>query len=771
VISKNLEASLNRALLIASSFSLKYAKVEHLLLALTKDVDVNYALSKCNIRADEIINIDNILLRCDIKIHDYSKNIKDFLQNNSKLVVNKIKPSSMFQCIIHRAIIRAHSLGKREINGASVLVEILSEQDLYIEDLLQKQNAKDCNLIYHISNMKYSHDTDEYTTNRKVKLDKNSNDISPTINKGELLKDEEILQNYCKNLNDYAKSKKIDYVIGRDYELTRTIEILLRRRKNNPLYVGDPGVGKTTIVEGLVLRIIEGSVPSLKSSVIYSLDLGSLLAGTRYRGDFEERIKSIIKAIEAKTGAILFIDEIHTIIGAGSTSGSFLDAGNLLKPALARGTLRCIGATTYREYSSSFEKDKALARRFQKINIKESSVDETIKILDGIKHYYEGYHGVYYTKHAIKSAAELSHKYINGRILPDKAVDVIDEAGAYCNLLKNKRKIVNCRDIKNTITRITDVPCGSEFDDMQKVRSLKENLNSVIFGQEQAIESLVNSIKIAKSGLRNYDKPLANYLFAGPTGVGKTGLAKQLAKSMSMNFIRFDMSEYMESHTISRMIGSPPGYVGYDQGGLLTESVSNNQYSVVLLDEIEKAHSDIYNILLQIMDYGSVTDAYGRKVNFSNAILIMTTNAGAFERSKSSVGFGHKNFNISDSEKAVEQVFSPEFRNRLDAIISFSDLDADVILHIVDKFILELKKQLMQKGINCSVEDEVKSYLAQIGYNKEMGARPIERTIEKEIKGYLAEEILNRRLIKGKKIRIYMDKAENKIAFDMVKSF
>ncbi|NSM57029.1 AAA domain-containing protein, partial [Wolbachia endosymbiont of Atemnus politus] len=579
-------------------------------------------------------------------------------------------------------------------------------------------------------------------------------------------KDEEVLQSYCKNLNDYARNKKIDYVIGRDYELDRTIEILLRRRKNNPLYVGDPGVGKTTIVEGLVLKIIEGSVPSvLRSSIIYALDLGSLLAGTRYRGDFEERIKSIIKAIETKPGAILFIDEIHTIIGAGSTSGSFLDAGNLLKPALARGTLRCIGATTYREYSNSFEKDKALARRFQKINVKESSVNETIKILNGIKHYYEGYHGIYYTKHAIKSAAELSHKYISGRILPDKAVDVIDEAGAHCKLQKNRRKIVNSRDIKNTITRITNVPCGSESDDIQRIKSLKENLEKVIFGQEQAIESLVNSIKIAKSGLRNYNKPLANYLFAGPTGVGKTELAKQLAKSMDMHLVRFDMSEYKESHTISRMIGSPPGYVGYDHGGLLTEAVSNNQYSVVLLDEIEKAHSDIYNILLQIMDYGCVTDTYGRKVNFSNVILIMTTNAGAFERGKSSIGFGHKDFNIGDSEKAMEQVFSPEFRNRLDAVISFSDLNADVILHIVDKFVQELKKQLMQKGIGCSVEEEIKSYLAQTGYSKEMGARPIERLIEKEIKSYLAEEILNRRLIKGKKLRIYMSKQE--IAFDI----
>ncbi|MCM1001468.1 MAG: AAA family ATPase [Wolbachia endosymbiont of Melophagus ovinus] len=760
MISKNLKASLNRALLIASNFNLKYAKVEHLLLALTKDVDVNYVLSRCNIRADEIINIDSILSRCNANGYK-----KGFSEDNPELVVNEVKPNPLFQCIIHRSIIRAHSLGKKEINGANVLVEILSEQNFYIEDLLQKQNAKDSNLIYHISNMKYSGDTDECATNHKVKLDKNNN-ISTTVNKGELLKDEEVLQSYCKNLNDCARSKKIDCVVGRDYELSRTIEILLRRRENNPLYVGDPGVGKTTIVEGLVLKIIEGSVPNaLRSSTIYALDLGALLAGTRYRGDFEERMKSITKAIEAKPGAILFIDEIHTIIGAGSTSGSFLDAGNLLKPALARGTLRCIGATTYKEYSNSFEKDKALARRFQKISVKEPSVNETIKMVNGVKPYYEEYHKVYYSGRAIKAMVKILRECIPEQKSPGKDINILDTAGAYCRLLKNGRKIVSSRDIKNTITRITGAPCRSEFDDIQRVQSLKDNLKKVIFGQDQAIESLVGSIKIAKSGLRNYNKPLANYLFAGPTGVGKTELAKQLAKSMGMNLIRFDMSEYMEPHTISRIIGSPPGYIGYDQGGLLTEAVSNNQYSVVLLDEIEKAHSDIYNILLQIMDYGCITDTYGRKVNFSNVILIMTTNAGAFERSKSSIGFGHKNFNISDSEKAIERVFSPEFRNRLDAVISFSDLNMDVILYIVDKFIQELRKQLIQKGISCLVEDEVKSYLAQTGYCKEMGARPIERLIEKEIKSHLAEEILNRRLIKGKKLRIYMDKRENKIAF------
>ncbi|CAG5057206.1 unnamed protein product [Parnassius apollo] len=518
------------------------------------------------------------------------------------------------------------------------------------------------------------------------------------------IKDEEILQSYCKNLNDYARSKKIDYVIGRDCELNRTIEILLRRRKNNPLYIGDPGVGKTTIVEGLVLKIIEGSVPSaLRSSIIYALDLGSLLAGTRYRGDFEERIKSIIKTIEVKPGAILFIDEIHTIIGAGSTSGSFLDAGNLLKLALARGTLRFIGATTYREYSTSFEKDKALARRFQKINVKESSVNETIRILDGIKHYYEGYHGVYYTKNAIRSAVELSHKYITGRILPDKAVDVIDEAGNYVN--------------------VPNVPCGSESDDLQKVKSLKANLEKVIFGQEKAIESLVNSIKIAKSGLRNYNKPLANYLFAGPTGVGKTELAKQLAESMGMNLIRFDMSEYIESHAISRMIGSPPGYVGYDQGGLLTESVSNNQYSVVLLDEIEKAHSDIYNILLQIMDYGCITDTYGRKVNFSNIILIMTTNAGAVERSKSFVGSGHKNFNIGDSEKAIEQLAVDSGVSAYAAPVGMIEAGASIyagmlplILKLNSFNSLHSKNLTSDQAITSSVKDALRLGCLAVGF-------------------------------------------------------
>ncbi|OEY86373.1 ATP-dependent Clp protease ATP-binding subunit ClpA [Wolbachia pipientis] len=730
MISRNLEISLKRALSIASHSHAEHADLEHLLMALIEDEDVNHVLSRCNVKINEIININ-------------SKFNIDICDNVKKM--STVKPSLTFQSIIHKAIMRAHSLGKKEISGASILVEILSEQNLEVKDLLQKQ--KNPNLIHSISHMVYSNDT-------------KTNDLSSTSNQNEPVKDEEALQNYCKNLNDYAKSQQIDYVIGREYELTRTIEILSRRRKNNPLYIGEPGVGKTTIVEGLVLKIIEGNVPStLKSNVVYALDLGLLLAGTRYRGDFEERIKSVIKAVEERPEAILFIDEIHTIIGAGSTSGNFLDASNLFKPALARGTFRCIGATTYREYSNSFEKDKALARRFQRIDIKESSINETIKILNGIKHHYEVYHGVCYTKHAINAAAELSHQYITGRTLPDKAVDVIDEAGSYCKLRKSKIKIINSGDIKNTISRITNVPYT---DGMQNVKSLENNLKKAIFGQEKAIESLVRSIKIAKSGLRNYNKPLANYLFAGPTGVGKTELAKQLAKNMGMHLVRFDMSEYMEPHTISKMIGSPPGYVGYDQGGLLTEAVSHHQYSVVLLDEIDKAHKDIYNILLQIMDYGGITDTYGRKINFSNTILIITTNAGALEYNKSSLGFENS---MSESEKAIKETFTPEFRNRLDEIITFSNLNIDVILHIVDKSIIELKQQLAQKSIDCLVDDSVKYYIAQLSYDKEMGARPIERIIAKEIKGYLAEEILNRKLIKGKKVKIYIDNITNKVTF------
>lgn len=748
MISKNLELSLYRALTIAFDLKHQCAKLEHLLLALTEDIDVRRILCKCSIEVGELRN-----------------NIVNFLQHEDKMVAEcdlaTVKPDFAFQRVIHRAIIHAHGLGRKEINGTNVLVEVLSECHLLKADLLRESGL---NLSNVISSVSYCDEEPGVNYNFDQELD-----AQPITNQSEISpKDDESLQAYCVNLNNQARSKKIDSVIGRTYELNRTIEILLRRRKNNPIYVGDPGVGKTAIVEGLVLKIISGDIPDpLKFSTVYSLDIGCLLAGTRYRGDFEERIKSVIKAIETRPNAILFIDEVHTIIGAGSTSGGFLDASNLLKPALARGTLRCIGATTYKEYNNSFEKDRALARRFQKIDVKESPILETIKILQGIKPHYEAYHGVYYTSQAIKLAAELSSRYISDKVLPDKAVDVIDEAGAYCKLLNPRRRMVTAKDIENVITRISGVSCNQlTFSDQKKIKSLEKKLKSLIFGQDEAINCLINSIKIAKSGLGNENKPLASYLFAGPTGVGKTELAKQLAENIGMKFIRFDMSEYMEPHTVSRIIGSPPGYVGYDNGGLLTDAIAKNQHSVLLLDEIEKAHHSIYNILLQMMDYGCITDTYGRKVNFCNVILIMTTNAGTFELSKNSIGFDRdKNFSIDSSKKAMEKVFTPEFRNRLDATISFSHLKPEVIIYIIDKFILQFKAQLMRKGIKCEVDNEVRHYLAKTGYNEELGARPIERAITKEIKEQIADEILCGRLSKGKKLNICMDDKQDSIVF------
>lgn len=746
VISKNLEFSLYRALTIAYDLKHQYAKLEHLLLALTEDIDVKKILYKCNVEVGELRN-----------------NIVNFLQHEDRVAIEydlaTIKPDFVFQRIIHRAIIHAHGLGRREVDGTNVLVEVLSECHLLRANFLREYDLDLSDVINTASSILHCNEESgvDYFDQKQS-----------TTESDALLKDDESLQAYCVNLNYQAKDKKIDSVIGRTYELNRTIEILLRHKKSNPIYVGDPGVGKTAIVEGLVLKIIKGDVPDpLRFSTVYSLDIGCLLAGTRYRGDFEERVKSVIKAIEARPNAILFIDEIHTIIGAGSTSGGFLDASNLLKPALARGTLRCIGATTYKEYNNSFEKDRALARRFQKIDIKASPILETIKILHGIKSHYEAYHGVYYTNQAIKLAAELSSRYISDRVLPDKAVDVIDEAGAYCKLLSTRRRMVTAKDIENVITKISGVPCNQlTFNDQKKIKSLEKKLKNLVFGQDEAIDCLINSIKIAKSGLGNENKPLASYLFAGPTGVGKTELAKQLAENTGMKFIRFDMSEYMEPHTVSRIIGSPPGYVGYDNGGLLTDAVAKNQHSVLLLDEIEKAHYSIYNILLQMMDYGCVTDTYGRKVNFCNVILIMTTNAGTFELSKNSVGFDRdKNFNIDSSKKAMERVFTPEFRNRLDAVVSFSHLKPEIITCIIDKFISQLKVQLMKKRIKCEIDDEARHYLAGIGYNEELGARPIERVITKEIKEQIADEILSGRLSKGKKLNIVMNDKQSAVAF------
>ncbi|KJV66070.1 MULTISPECIES: AAA family ATPase [Ehrlichia] len=753
MLSKNLEASLHKALSIAFDFHHEYATLEHLLLALTDDIDARRVFYAFRVSIDKLkITIINFL-RYEIPT----------LVDKS---ISEVKPTAIFERLVHRAIIHAHTSGKSEVTGANILAEILSEKDSYSACFLHEQNIKYVDVLNYTSNNNLY--AGEFNIDQEFVKYGEYNKAASNVNK-DILKDNETLDSYCVNLNESAKKGKIDYVIGRSYELDRTMEVLLRRRKNNPLYVGDPGVGKTAIVEGLALKIIEGDVPEqLKKMVIYSLDMGALLAGTRYRGDFEERIKSVIKAIEAKENAILFIDEIHTIVGAGSTSGGSLDASNLLKPALARGTLRCIGATTYKEYNNNFEKDRALARRYQKINVEESSVSETLRILDGIKSYYESHHQVRYTNQAIKYAAELSDRYISGKMLPDKAVDVIDEAGVYCKLHNTGNRIITGSDIEHIISRITEIPCSNlSFNDLDRIKNLEKNLKKNIFGQDFAISHLVDSIKIAKAGLRNHNKPLASYLFSGPTGVGKTELAKQLANHMGMKLIRFDMSEYMESHAVSKIIGSPPGYVGYDQGGLLTDSISRHQYSVLLLDEIEKAHSDIYNILLQIMDYGCVTDTYGKKVNFHNVVIILTTNAGAFELNRNSMGFiRNRNFNHGDNEKAIERIFSPEFRNRLDAVISFSSLDQKVMLLVVQKFIFQLKEQLAKKNVHIDVADDVLMYLAQSSYNDAYGVRNIENIISKKVRKYLAEEILFGRLLNGGNVKIKLDTNTNKLVYD-----
>ncbi|WP_395877672.1 ATP-dependent Clp protease ATP-binding subunit ClpA [Ehrlichia muris] len=753
MLSKNLEASLHKALSIAFDFHHEYATLEHLLLALTDDIDARRVFYAFRVSIDKLkITIINFLRYEIPTLIDKS--------------ISEVKPTAIFERLVHRAIIHAHTSGKTEVTGANILAEILSEKDSYSACFLHEQNIKYVDVLNYTSNNNLY--AGEFNIDQEFVKYSEYAKAASNVNK-DVLKDNETLDSYCVNLNESAKKGKIDYVIGRSYELDRTMEVLLRRRKNNPLYVGDPGVGKTAIVEGLALKIIEGDVPEqLKKMVIYSLDMGALLAGTRYRGDFEERIKSVIKAIEAKENAILFIDEIHTIVGAGSTSGGSLDASNLLKPALARGTLRCIGATTYKEYNNNFEKDRALARRYQKINVEESSVSETLRILDGIKSYYESHHQVRYTNQAIKYAAELSDRYISGKMLPDKAVDVIDEAGVYCKLHNTGNRIITGSDIEHIISRITEIPCSNlSFNDLDRIKNLEKNLKKNIFGQDFAISHLVDSIKIAKAGLRNHNKPLASYLFSGPTGVGKTELAKQLAHHMGMKLIRFDMSEYMESHAVSKIIGSPPGYVGYDQGGLLTDSISRHQYSVLLLDEIEKAHSDIYNILLQIMDYGCITDTYGKKVNFHNVVIILTTNAGAFELSRNSMGFiKNKNFNHGDNEKAIERIFSPEFRNRLDAVISFSSLDQNVMLLVVKKFIFQLQEQLAKKNVHIDVADDVLMYLAQSGYNDAYGVRNIENIISKKVRKYVAEEILFGRLLNGGNVKIKLDTNTNKLVYD-----
>jgi ATP-dependent Clp protease ATP-binding subunit ClpA len=661
--------------------------------------------------------------------------------------------------VLQRAVFHVQSSGKREVGAPNVLVAIFGEQDSQAVYFLNTQNITRLDVVNYIS-----HGITKFTEDDDV----DGVSITPEETREEEAAPKTPLESFAVNLNEEAMAGNIDPLIGRDNETERVIQVLCRRRKNNPLLVGEAGVGKTAIAEGLAKRIIDGDVPEvLADGIVYSLDMGALLAGTKYRGDFEKRLKGVISQLRKEPGSILFIDEIHTIIGAGSTSGGVMDASNLIKPVLTSGELRCIGSTTYTEYRGIFEKDRALARRFQKIDVTEPSVDETVQILRGLKPRFEEHHGVKYTRDALRVAAELSARYINDRHLPDKAIDVIDEVGAYQRLVppSKRKKTIGVRDVESMVARIARIPEKSiSSSDKDKLRTLERDLKMIVFGQDRAIESLAAAIKTARSGLGDLQKPIGSFLFAGPTGVGKTEVTKQLAHIMGVELVRFDMSEYMERHTVSRLIGAPPGYVGYDQGGLLTEAINKNPYTVLLLDEIEKAHPDVFNLLLQVMDHGTLTDNNGRKADFRNVIIVMTTNAGAEQMNRSSIGFTSQD-HASDGMEALKRTFSPEFRNRLDGIVQFDPLTTKTITYVVDKFIIELETQLQEKNVTIEVTPEAKTWLAEEGYDQKMGARPMARTIQEHIKKPLAEELLFGRLAKGGHVRI--DLRGDKLEFDV----
>ncbi|WP_119677721.1 ATP-dependent Clp protease ATP-binding subunit ClpA [Indioceanicola profundi] len=732
MLSRNLEQTLHRALAFANERRHEYATLEHLLLALTEDQD---AVA--------------VLRACGVEIQKLRTELVEYLDNElTNLITNRpddAKPTAGFQRVLQRAAIHVQSSGREEVTGANVLVALFSERESHAVYFLQEQEMTRFDAVNYISHGIAK--APGRTETKRVSGADDDAQAEKVVKKGT-----EALEAYCVNLNKKAASGKIDPLIGREQEVERTIQILCRRSKNNPLYVGDPGVGKTAIAEGLARRIVHGEVPEvLKDSTIFALDMGALLAGTRYRGDFEERLKSVVSELEALEGSILFIDEIHTVIGAGATSGGAMDASNLLKPALASGSLRCVGSTTYKEYRNYFEKDRALVRRFQKIDVNEPTIDDAIKILEGIKTYYEQYHKVRYTKDAIKSAVELSAKYIGDRKLPDKAIDVIDEVGAAQALLPDskRKKTIAQKDVEAVIAKIARIPPKSvSRDDKEVLQNLERDLKTMVFGQDQAIDALVSAIKLARAGLRDAEKPIGNYLFSGPTGVGKTEVAKQLARTLGIELTRFDMSEYMERHTVSRLIGAPPGYVGFDQGGLLTDAVDQHPHCVLLLDEIEKAHPDLYNILLQVMDHGKLTDHNGKTVDFRNVILIMTTNAGAADMAKAAIGFGRE-VRIGEDEEAIKKMFTPEFRNRLDAIVPFAGLKEETVARVVDKFVMELEAQLSDRGVTIELSDEAREWLAKKGYDPIMGARPLARTIQEHVKKPLAEELLFGRLTKG----------------------
>lgn len=753
MLSRNLEQTLHRALGYANERSHEYATLEHLLVALTDDQDAVAVMRACNVDLDKI--------RGDVI---------DYLDNElSNLVVSSpedAKPTAGFQRVLQRAAIHVQSSGREEVTGANVLVALFSERESHAVYFLQEQDMTRFDAVNYISHgiAKVPGKSD---TKRPVSGTDEEAGSEKVVKKGR-----EALDAYCVNLNEKAASGKVDPLIGREHEVERTIQILCRRSKNNPLYVGDPGVGKTAIAEGLARRIVNEEVPEvLLDATIFALDMGALLAGTRYRGDFEERLKSVVSELEQIDKAVLFIDEIHTVIGAGATSGGAMDASNLLKPALASGDLRCIGSTTYKEYRNYFEKDRALVRRFQKIDVNEPSLDDAVKILMGIKPYYEEHHGVKYTADAIKTAVDLSARYIGDRKLPDKAIDVIDEVGAAQNLVpQNKRKKqISVKDIEAVVAQIARIPPKSvSRDDKETLRGLEKNLKTMVFGQDNAIDALVSAIKLARAGLRDAEKPIGNYLFSGPTGVGKTEVARQLAMNLGIELTRFDMSEYMERHSVSRLIGAPPGYVGFDQGGMLTDAVDQHPHSVLLLDEIEKAHPDLYNILLQIMDYGKLTDHNGKTVDFRNVIIIMTTNAGAAEQAKPAIGFGSMVRTGEDME-AINRMFSPEFRNRLDAIIPFAPLDESTIDKVVDKFVIQMEAQLADRGVTIELSKPARQWIAKKGYDPVMGARPLGRVIQEHLKKPLAEELLFGDLTRGGVVHVDLKDGKMVFSFEETK--
>ena len=745
--SRNLEETLHRAVAYANQRKHEYATLEHLLLSLTDDEDAA-----------------GVMGACDVDLVALKKTVTGYLDTELRSLIvedgEDAKPTAGFQRVIQRAVIHVQSSGRDEVTGANVLVAVFSERESHAAYFLQEQDMTRydaVNFIAHGIAKKAG-----ATEGKPVKGAAQEDEDKPAVKTGG-----EALEAYCVDLNEKARQGKVDPLIGRHAEVDRCIQILCRRTKNNPLLVGDPGVGKTAIAEGLARKIINHEVPEvLEGATIFSLDMGALLAGTRYRGDFEERIKQVVKELESHPNAILFIDEIHTVIGAGATSGGAMDASNLLKPALASGSLRCMGSTTYKEFRQHFEKDRALVRRFQKIDINEPTIEDTIKILKGLKSYYEDFHKVKFTADAVKAAVDLSAKYITDRKLPDKAIDVIDEAGASQMLLpeSKRKKTLGVKEIESVVAKIARIPPKSvSKTDTEALKELEKDLNLAVFGQDEAIKQLASAMKMARAGLRDPNKPIGSYLFSGPTGVGKTEAARQLASTLGIELLRFDMSEYMERHTVSRLIGAPPGYVGYDQGGQLTDAVDQHPHAIVLLDEIEKAHQDVYNILLQVMDNGTLTDSNGKKVDFRNVVLIMTTNAGASDAQRQSIGFGRGKVD-GEEEAALKRLFTPEFRNRLDAVVAFKPLTADIIRQVVQKFVLQLEAQLADRNVTIETTDEATDWLAKNGFDELYGARPLARVIQEHIKKPLADDILFGRLARGGHVKVVLK--DGKLAFE-----